>query len=182
MDKINGVTIPTEVDKFRDEASEMIASYEHDLFSMDTFSDLIDMKIESVIEQYFYIATKLLCKINRLTNEQRYSVEINPQVKIDKYRVDFRISKIHWEKAETIRECIIECDGHAFHDRDEKQRRYEKQRDRYLQSQGYRVFHFTGSEVKQNAYKCAAECLSFVTGIPIEEIMDVNYLKQGYLG
>lgn len=57
---------------------------------------------------------------------------------------------------------VVELDGHEWHDRNEKQRRYEKQRDRYMQARGFRVARYTGSEIVKDPYKAAANALSLV--------------------
>ncbi len=49
---------------------------------------------------------------------------INPQVSIGKYRVDFVVSLINSDHHQ--KRVIVECDGHDFHDKDKKQRAYEK--------------------------------------------------------
>lgn len=69
------------------------------------------------------------------------------QVQIGTYRVDFLVNRT-----------VIELDGHAYHSSKE-QRGHDAKRDRYLQSQGYRVVRFTGSEVHRDAAGCARQAL-----------------------
>ena len=90
-------------------------------------------------------------------------LSIMPQAAIGKYRADFHISherkfKNRWEH----RQVIVECDSQQFHERTEEERRYEKQRDRFLTTEGYKVFHFTGTEIVKNPWLVAAEILEFV--------------------
>lgn len=82
------------------------------------------------------------------------------QAEIGSYRVDFLIhdatlpfslGKPRW--------IVVECDGHDFHEKTKKQARRDKQRDRFLQARGYRVLRFTGSEIWQDAERCADEIL-----------------------
>lgn len=83
-----------------------------------------------------------------------WNVSLEPQFKIGSYRVDF-VAKNSCEGLSVI----VECDSQQFHDRTEKERRYEKQRDRFLQEKGYRIFHFTGSEIFQMPYECARQVI-----------------------
>jgi hypothetical protein len=54
---------------------------------------------------------------------------------------------------------IIECDGHEFHEKTKAQAARDKKRDRTLQSLGYVVIRFTGSEVYNDPIACAEEAL-----------------------
>jgi very-short-patch-repair endonuclease len=54
---------------------------------------------------------------------------------------------------------IIECDGHDFHEKTKHQAARDKQRDRLLQSIGYKVFRYTGSEIHRDAISCAEEVI-----------------------
>jgi len=54
---------------------------------------------------------------------------------------------------------ILECDGHAFHEKTKYQAARDKRRDRALQSLGYKVFRFTGSEIYNDAISCAVEAI-----------------------
>jgi very-short-patch-repair endonuclease len=72
---------------------------------------------------------------------------LNPELQkqIGIYRVDFVINKL-----------VIECDGHDFHKTKEQRTRDAIQR-RYLLAEGYNVINFTGTEIHNNALKCAKE-------------------------
>jgi very-short-patch-repair endonuclease len=83
------------------------------------------------------------------------------QVKIGPYRVDFAV----WDaslpfEAGNPRKMIIECDGHDFHEKTKEQARRDKQRDRFLQSRGYKVLRFTGSEIWADPASCAEEIIN----------------------
>jgi len=135
------------------------AAFEYDI---DMFFTFRNNNISSPIEQILYCA---LIAISRF-NYMRDSITILPQFSIGEYRVDFLVSYIGGEERQTI----IECDSQQFHDRAEPERRYEKKRDRFLQSKGYKVFRFTGSEITKNPMEIAAEIISFITNDPIENI------------
>lgn len=79
-------------------------------------------------------------------------VNIEPQKNIGDYRVDFLITG-------GIPSTVVECDGHDWHEKTRQQAAHDKKRDRYLQEQGHRVFHFTGSEIHRHALFCAMEAI-----------------------
>lgn len=79
-------------------------------------------------------------------------LKIEAQKNIDMYRPDFIINNKY----------IIEIDGHDFHEKTKEQVRKDKQRERYLQSKGYIVIRFTGSEVYNNNHKCWYELLQII--------------------
>lgn len=86
---------------------------------------------------------------------------IYPQAKIGTYRVDLAI----WDatlpfELKNPRVMIVECDGHAFHEKTKEQARKDKQRDRFLQSKGYKVLRFAGSEIWADPRECANEVYS----------------------
>jgi very-short-patch-repair endonuclease len=55
---------------------------------------------------------------------------------------------------------IVECDGHDFHEKTKEQARRDKQRDRFLQSRGYKVLRYTGSEIWADPTECSDEILT----------------------
>lgn len=52
---------------------------------------------------------------------------------------------------------IVECDGHAWHEKTKEQAAKDKRRDRFLLSQGWPVMRFTGSEIYADAAGCAEQ-------------------------
>lgn len=52
---------------------------------------------------------------------------------------------------------VVECDGHAFHEKTKEQAAQDKRRDRTLQSLGFKVFRFTGMEINNDVLSCAEE-------------------------
>ncbi|MFH1311980.1 MAG: DUF559 domain-containing protein [Candidatus Eisenbacteria bacterium] len=85
---------------------------------------------------------------------------IEPQATIGKYHVDFLLthqSVLPDRVVET--KLVVECDGHDFHDRTKEQARKDRSRDRALQSFGYKVFRYTGSEIWADVFACAQEAV-----------------------
>lgn len=137
--------------------SKNVGEYEDKSFFENTMSGILIRDMTSPIEQILFFALCALRKINNLK-----PLTIFPQYEIGKYRVDFFIEKEM--STDEYRQLIVECDSQIWHENTEKERKYEKKRDRYFISKGYKVFHFTGTEIMQNYYKIAKEIL--------EEIID----------
>jgi very-short-patch-repair endonuclease len=97
-----------------------------------------------------------------LAAELTHGIYIHPQDQVEKYRVDFVIYQHGIGPDEIFGPVIVELDGHDFHDKDKHQRSYEKARDRFLVKKGYRVLHFTGSDVVADPFKVAYEALEMV--------------------
>lgn len=123
--------------------------------------------IESPIEQLFYVAMHVVSEINlvKLSVGKEFKYDSNElamihQWPIDSYRVDYALRQHNENKI-----VCVELDGHQFHDRDERQRRYEKRRDRFLSVNGFTVLHFTGAEVVKDAYAVALEAFIAATNL-----------------
>lgn len=86
-----------------------------------------------------------------------------PQTNIGKYRVDFYLlarlivsnPKV-WGKFKEAK-IVIECDGKAFHSREDQKTR-DAERDKYLKDNGYEVTRFTGSEIYHHSKFCV-DCI-----------------------
>lgn len=149
---------------FLQSASALYGRIEAEAFSQQMHVGMVERGIESPIEDMVYIALHLQCRTRLLSvNEGPNSVDgsitwgsgiqIAPQKIIGSYRVDFLVSNNHGASV------IVELDGHAFHDKDKKQRSYEKARDRFFVKAGYQVLHYTGSDVVSDPYRVAYEVL-----------------------
>jgi len=93
------------------------------------------------------------------TSQGRYGIwHLEPQVTIDKYRVDFRIL---FPKNPKLK-IIIECDGHNFHEKTKEQAIRDKKRDRNLTKLGFKILRFSGSEIYNNVEDCVKEIFSLV--------------------
>lgn len=178
-----------DIDKFIQNCAAYVGECKQSSFWGNTKSYVEEFCAASPIEKIFYTA---VCTI--LESDYWYGqvsgqfsigkmrdvwvepgIEISPQVEIGPYRVDFVLSYkgdsvlIDANRCVTIpdkpfKEIIVELDGHAFHDRNARQRSYEKKRDRFLQKKGYEVFHYTGSDVISDPFGVATECLARLTG------------------
>lgn len=118
------------------------------------------------------------------SNDITERLVIVPQIQIGDYRCDFLlIYETSWpEPGDGLGEghkahprnvprvvrrhdkfrMVIECDGHNFHERTKAQAKRDRKRDRILQSLGYVVFRFTGSEIWRNPLQCANQAIEYL--------------------
>lgn len=83
---------------------------------------------------------------------------IEMQRQIGKHRVDFALTT----KVMTHRQVVVECDGHAFHEKTKEQAARDKARDRDLLLAGWPVMRFTGAEIFRDAFACAKQVADFL--------------------
>lgn len=154
---------------------------------------------QSPIEALFYIAFDTAHKICGLSEsfpiindgpfaDEENGLRIFTQYNIGPYRADFcairNIRDVVTPFHKTIK-IAVELDGHSFHDKNEKQRRYEKKRDRYFQKQEFKVFRYTGSEIHQNPFNAAVEVLSELTWQSEDELkksLSEYFCNQEFVG
>lgn len=84
-------------------------------------------------------------------------IDLTYQYKVPdtRYRIDF---------AYVPKMIAIELDGHEFHSSKEQFTR-DRQRQRLLERQGWRVMRFSGSEIVGNVKSCFSEALNFIENI-----------------
>ena len=183
------VKLEKNVLEFIDECSKEVGKFEAERFDQDVWCYCVEKDSpESPIEQILYCALKYIQRINRINDYENaligkteYLIGLNifSQLKIDQYRCDFFIeygSHIRGGFQQFHKELIVECDSQQFHERTEKERRYEKARDRYLTVKGYKVFHYTGSEIVKRPLEIAIQILSYVTETNYDDfIKDSTY-------
>lgn len=153
---------------------------------------LEEMAMESPIEQAFFLAVLTQAHetglavdcyapnmgaepVMQLGDHALGVLSIQSQYRIGNYRIDFRMSykdrfrqnmANHSEVELPASLLLVECDGHAYHERTKEQAAKDKKRDRALQDLGLQVYHFTGSEIWADPLDCA--------------VQTINRLKQSY--
>ena len=159
---------------FLDRAADLYAKMESDGFSQRMHTNCLERGMQSPIEDMFWIACATMCKAASIefNPEPEFSKDgvmvdgcgifVYPQRKVGDYRVDFLLSQNGIGPDEFLKPIVVELDGHEFHDKDKRQRSYEKARDRFLVKEGYRVLHFTGSDVVADPFKVAYEALDML--------------------
>ena len=91
------------------------------------------------------------------TRQWEPDLYIKPQYKVGKYTADFMVE--FGSRGEKPTQYIIECDGHDFHERTKEQAQHDKERDRHMQSLGFKVYRFTGSEIWKSKGYCVVQAL-----------------------
>lgn len=110
---------------------------------------------ESPIEQLLVLALRDL-----INNYPDVLMLCQHEIKLKNttYRVDICLYIGDWlNDSDSCKKLIVECDGHAFHEKTKEQAMRDKKRDRDLIEAGYQVIHFTGKEIFSDPYKCARE-------------------------
>ena len=124
------------------------------------------LKCESPIEEVMYLALVNLFQYFSIF-QARYFVEITTQRVIETgsrtYRTDISV-EVHDLKTLNLDtdqyrvfKFAVECDGHEFHEKTKEQVRNDRKRERFLMKNGYTVIRFAGSEIYDDAQKCALE-------------------------
>jgi very-short-patch-repair endonuclease len=158
---------------FLDRVDKDYARMEADRFRQEMHANCLELGMQSPIEHLFWIAATVLAKSQyTIVNPEPFEVRgewhvgsglfISPQHKVSKYTVDFLLYQNGIGPDEILTPVVVELDGHDFHDRDKNQRSYEKARDRHLVKTGFRVIHFTGSDVVKDPFACAFEALEML--------------------
>lgn len=148
--------IKKDVFVFLKKAGDFLGNHTSEYFQVCIINtDFEKYNISSPIEQILYITLKSLSGLLD-------PIIITPQHQIGKYRCDFLIQTCDEKTSRHYKEVIVECDSQEFHDRSEKERRYEKQRDRFFTSKGYKTLHFTGKEIMESPFKCSAEIFCYL--------------------
>lgn len=98
---------------------------------------------------------------------------ISCQRQIGQYKVDFLVTATFSDD-----KIIIECDGHDFHEKTKEQAKHDKERDRYLTSQGYKILRYTGSEIYNDFIKIEKELLALLE-VPAIETSLFSERKNG---
>ena len=173
------------IKKFLIKCSEQIGDFENDTFNHNTFCYIEEHEITSPIEQLLYCAIQTVKRLNFIDDGDPIDIGDKtgviglvclPQVVIGKYRVDFEVyfGRYDYKNKDFIyKKVIVECDSQEFHERTEKERRYEKERDRFLIKESYYVFHFTGKEIYHKPMGVAREIISYITNLREEELESI---------
>jgi very-short-patch-repair endonuclease len=111
--------------------------------SIAEFSAVWNDACESPIE-------KAMCTALHYARWRRVPVEICGQVPLGKYRLDFLVKS-------GKHQINVECDGAEFHHHNVTMAQYQadRERDRFVESQGIEVLRFTGTEIWVSAQQCA---------------------------
>lgn len=120
----------TEIIKKTDEWHKLRSKHSLKLTPIERIMDIILISVEDLL-------------IDEFGNDFCPKIFWYNQEKIGNYRVDFALD--FWKSSQ--KRYVIECDGHEFHEKTKEQAKYDKQRERFIVSQGYTVLRFSGSEI-----------------------------------
>jgi very-short-patch-repair endonuclease len=95
------------------------------------------------------------CSVVGVSRVSGVAGAIFTQFPIGRYTADFAI-------VGSFGRVVVECDGHDFHERTKEQAAHDRQRDRWMQSQGWTVMRFTGSEIFKSPRRCAIEVIACI--------------------
>lgn len=173
LQQLSGVSLPDAVRKLITDGAALAARSALEHFKSEMTCNCVEIGLQSPIEMAMWVALHTVAEVNRMDWNDIHDrdtftggLDIIPQYRVGRYRADFLVVFHSYGNHEIhpTREVIVECDGTAFHERTEAERRHEKARDRFFQKKGYKVFRYTGSEILKRPYEIATEILNFVDG------------------
>lgn len=110
-------------------------------------------------------------------------IYLQPTVRVgeERYRLDVAIEQYsrHFPNARVF--VAVECDGHDFHERTKEQAERDKRRDRDLQSIGWTIARFTGSEIVRDPVAAARQASDLTTTILQRRVDAENEIYQARL-
>jgi very-short-patch-repair endonuclease len=168
-----------------EDCATYVGRYESELFAFETLTDFTELGMQSPLEHVLFAALTAVVRINEISLSKSVEgvntpgITIIPQAKIGGYRADFLVSDYSFgaEKSNLFRSVVVECDGTAFHERTEVERRNEKRRDRFMQKMNLKVFRYTGKEILDDPYKIAVEILGYVTDLEENIVSPQRYFE-----
>lgn len=86
-----------------------------------------------------YLFVFLIREYNEVYGNINPKIDITPQYRLNKYRIDFHLK--------TCNECFVELDGFAYHDRNKEQFKKERQRQNEIILTGIPLLRFTFDDV-----------------------------------
>ncbi len=134
--------------------------------SLNIALEIADEETESPIEAIFMMWWGALTiigdgRIRELTISPQYQTR---PIDGRSYRLDFVVSPADvdmWSEAQkfglSFQMIGVEVDGHDFHERTKEQVIIRDQRDRDLQSDGWKILHFSGSELYRDPARVVGE-------------------------
>ncbi len=139
-------------------------SYQNLAFlNMSDFLESINTYCKSPIEKIFYMA---YCLMDFDINEGKYRyLTLYPQKEVNvgnkKYYLDFCFIAEDCGY-ESDYKLAIECDGHDFHEKTKEQVIRDNERTLDLKMAGYDLLRFSGSQIYNEPFKCAAKTMKYI--------------------
>lgn len=95
-----------------------------------------------------------------------YHVHVELQYEIPPYRVDFALPDL---------KVVVECDGKEFHS-SEEQIEYDRKRDSFLMSKGWKVLRYTGSRIFLEPTEVVKEVIALY--YPTQPISEMQLMTE----
>ena len=103
------------------------------------------------------------CMCHPVHNPIQKQFRIEREFPVGNYRCDFLCEYERMKGARVFRSSVlVELDSQKWHETTEEQRRYEKKRERFIQSKGFNILRFTGKEIMENPFSCVKEVEDFL--------------------
>lgn len=164
------------VQKQVEEAAEYAAEYVarqarevcRDLVLANCYIESRYSTVESPIEAIFFAWWFALLRMKEEEEGAIPSIRLLPQVDVicdaQTYRLDFSVGPRDASlltRADALGLPVykigVELDGHEFHERTKEQVAHRNKRDRDLTKAGWKIFHFSGSELVRTPLDCVTE-------------------------
>ncbi len=121
-------------------------------------------KTESPIEEMLYEEMEKIKQSDLLKKGIIY-FDVIPQARVkingNNYRLDFLVDACCENSGRIL--LVVECDGHEFHERTKAQVKNDNKRQRNLQSNGYIVVRFSGSEIYEDPKYCCNQLIDIIS-------------------
>lgn len=139
----------------------------------EAFADEVlaeELPTESPLEEIFYVWWEACRRGRGFGRSDPFALEttVVHQVKVGRYRLDYAIA---FNDPKTMAEAVefgvappkiaVELDGHDFHEKTKEQVTARNRRDRDLQTAGWHVFHFSGSEFNRDPKGCVTQVMEY---------------------
>lgn len=183
-------------DHIRQASTEVAASAGRDFceylehFALHPSRGSRSQSLDSPLEVIWLVWWDALCRVNKSFGEW---FDIEPQRQVEcggqRYRLDFVVTLDEEALSRLVSGGLswpligVELDGHTFHEKTLEQVTYRNQRDRALQQAGWKIFHYSFSEMDNVAIDCLAEVLCFARmtrqSLLAEAALRRIYTKEG---
>jgi very-short-patch-repair endonuclease len=198
------VSILPDIRPLLEENANRIAMGERAFFIEQVEEQLIAFEekgtpITSPVEQMFFIEWQYYTD-RGLVFSPTARLHLLPQHPVGKYRLDFALDfftgivdcprdSVYFGREEEIFKNVllpllgIEIDGHEWHEKTKDQVRLDKERERFLVADGWKILRFSGSEVFKDANNCVREAADCALKLSCEYHKAVReYLQKGQSG
>lgn len=135
------------------------------LEQLDNLLELVNPNVVSPERLITYDEDVLYTPIEKILKDKflERNIEFAPQVRLGRFYVDFIVDINHTK-------VIVECDGRDYHDLTK-----DKNRDKELMKEGYKIYRFSGSRIFNDCNKCVDEIIlytgkSTVSKIKLEDL------------